>query len=70
MLQSARICRCLLTPRSGLIILAIYNFTSAALFCFVKKSISFILFDEFLREIEIDNLTVSNSELIPSNFTV
>ena len=39
----------------------------------VEKSLSFMLFNELLRflsEIETDNLTVSNSEIITLDFTV
>ena len=39
----------------------------------LKRSFSFMLFNElkrFLSEIETDNLTVSNSEIITLDFTV
>ena len=41
--------------------------------CSYTKCLSFILFNELLRflgEIETDNLTVSNSEIITFDFTV
>ena len=47
--------------------------THISWFTVLRKNISFILFNElwrFLGEIETDNFTVSNSEIITFDFTV